>query len=55
VEHAAELMRRVFEHPAEARAVAARGRADARRLFDPLAAGRQMATRLAAIARMQGG
>ncbi|HEY3788649.1 MAG TPA: glycosyltransferase, partial [Urbifossiella sp.] len=54
VEHAAELMRRVVENPAEARAIAARGKADAGRLFAPLAAGQKMADRLAAIARERG-
>ena len=49
VEHAAELMRRVVDQPDETRRVAARGQASARRLFDPLAAGRKMAARLAAI------
>ncbi|MDB5314040.1 MAG: hypothetical protein JWO38_8242 [Gemmataceae bacterium] len=51
VEHAAKLMRRVVDRPAEARAVAARGRADAERLFSPEAAGQKMAARLAEITR----
>jgi glycosyltransferase involved in cell wall biosynthesis len=51
VEHAAGLMRRVVDRPVEARAVAARGRADAARLFAPEAAGRRMAARLEEIAR----
>jgi glycosyltransferase involved in cell wall biosynthesis len=53
VGHAAELMRRVVSRPVEARAVAARGRADAARLFAPEAAGRRMAARLEEIARRQ--
>ena len=51
VGHAAELLRRVVDRPDEARAVAARGRADARRLLSPEAAGRRMAARLEEIAR----
>jgi glycosyltransferase involved in cell wall biosynthesis len=51
VAHAAELMRRVVDRPFEAGAVAARGRADAARLFAPEAAGRRMAARLEEIAR----
>jgi glycosyltransferase involved in cell wall biosynthesis len=51
VEHAAEVMRRVVAHPDEARAIAARGKADAERLLAPRAAGERMAARLAAITR----
>jgi glycosyltransferase involved in cell wall biosynthesis len=51
VGHAAELMRRVVDRPDEARAVAARGRLDAARLFASEAAGRRMAARLEEIAR----
>lgn len=49
VRHAAELMRRVVDHPAEAREIAARGKTHAERLLAPEAAGRRMADRLAAI------
>jgi glycosyltransferase involved in cell wall biosynthesis len=51
VEHAAELMRRVFENPEEVRAVAARGQAEAASLLSPAAAGRRMAARLGEIGR----
>jgi glycosyltransferase involved in cell wall biosynthesis/SAM-dependent methyltransferase len=44
--HAAELMRRVVEQPAEAARRGARGAADLRRLHSPLAAGTAMARRL---------
>jgi glycosyltransferase involved in cell wall biosynthesis len=51
-EHAAELMRRVVDHPDEARAIATRGKADALALLSPEAAGRRMATRLREIGRL---
>lgn len=50
--HAAELLRRIVDRPAEARAVAARGKADAERLLAPAAAGRRLAARLREIARL---
>lgn len=49
VEHAAELMRRVVDHPEEARAVAARGKADAEATLSLEASGRRMRQRLAEI------
>jgi glycosyltransferase involved in cell wall biosynthesis len=49
--HAAELMRRVVDHPAEARAVAERGRVEATALLSPEAAGRRLRDRLLEIAR----
>jgi hypothetical protein len=49
VEHAAALMRRVFEHRDEAAVVAERGRAAVRELLSPQAAGARMAARLAEI------
>ncbi|MBY0513304.1 MAG: glycosyltransferase, partial [Gemmataceae bacterium] len=52
VEHAAELMRRVVDCPDEARAVAARGKAEAAAVLAPEAAGRRMATRLREIGRL---
>jgi glycosyltransferase involved in cell wall biosynthesis len=50
-DHAAELMRRVVEHPDDARGVAARGRAGVLELLAPAAAGARMAARLADIHR----
>ena len=49
VEHAAELMRRVFDHPEEAKAVAERGRAEVTSLLSSEIAGRRLAARLSAI------
>ena len=46
VEHAARLMREVFEHPEEAARRGERAAADIRRTHSPEAAGRAMATRL---------
>lgn len=46
VEHAAELMRRVVEHPEEAAAIAARARADIARELSPRATGAAMRRRL---------
>ncbi len=50
VEHAAELMRRVFDRPDEARELGARAKAHAERLLSVDAAGRRMADRLRASA-----
>lgn len=49
--HAAELLRRIVDHPAEAREVAERGRRAAAMLLSPEAAGRRLRDRLAEIAR----
>ena len=49
--HAAELLRRVYDHPAEARAVGERARRGVAALLSPEAAGRRMRDRLAEIAR----
>jgi glycosyltransferase involved in cell wall biosynthesis len=49
VEHAAELMRRVFENPDESRRVGERGRDELTSLLAPETAGRRMAARLAEI------
>ena len=49
--HAAELLRRIVDHPEEARAVAERGRRAAAALLSPEAAGRRLRDRLAEIAR----
>lgn len=49
--HAAELLRRVYDRPAEARAVGERGRAHAAALLSPEAAGRRLLARLAEITR----
>jgi glycosyltransferase involved in cell wall biosynthesis len=46
VEHAAELMRRVVEHPEEAAAIGARARADIARELSPRATGAAMRRRL---------
>jgi hypothetical protein len=51
VEHAAELMRRVVDRPAEARAVAARGRETVATLLSPEAIGRRLAARVEEIRR----
>ena len=50
VEHAAELMRHVFDNPDEAKAVGRRGRDEVTALLSPEVAGRQMAARLNEIA-----
>ncbi|HUR53829.1 MAG TPA: glycosyltransferase family 4 protein [Gemmataceae bacterium] len=50
VEHAAELMRDVFDHPEEAKAVGRRGRDEVTALLSPDVAGRRMAARLNEIA-----
>ena len=50
VGHAAELMRRVFDHPDDARRTAERGRVEVTALLSPEVAGRRMAARLAEIA-----
>jgi glycosyltransferase involved in cell wall biosynthesis len=52
VEHAAELMRRVYGDPAEAAAKAERGRADVSRLLSPQATGQSMRKRLERLAGM---
>jgi glycosyltransferase involved in cell wall biosynthesis len=44
--HAAELLRGVYEHPEEARAIGEQGRIDVRQRFGPASAGRRMAERL---------
>jgi glycosyltransferase involved in cell wall biosynthesis len=49
VEHAAELMRLVFDRPDEARALGARAKAHVERVLSVEAAGRRMADRLRAI------
>ena len=49
VEHAAELMRRVYDEREEAAALARRGQADLTALLSPEASGRRMAARLAEI------
>jgi glycosyltransferase involved in cell wall biosynthesis len=49
VEHAAALLRRVYAHPAEARAKGERARAELLRLLSPEAAGARMKARLDAI------
>ena len=46
LDHAARLMRQVFEEREEAKARGARGKADAERLLAPAAAGERMRTRL---------
>ena len=46
IDHAAELMRYVYDHPAAARKVAARGRADVTEQFSPQAVGQLMRHRL---------
>jgi hypothetical protein len=45
-EHAAELMRRVWEEPAEAAAKGERARADVSRLLSPAVTGKNMRDRL---------
>ncbi|MEA2209294.1 MAG: hypothetical protein QOF54_1771, partial [Solirubrobacteraceae bacterium] len=50
IEHAAALMRRVFEHPDEAAEKGAQAAADAARLLSPEAAGRRMRARLQQLA-----
>ena len=45
-EHAARLMRWVYDHPAEARALGERGRRDANKCLSLTAAGRRMRRRL---------
>jgi glycosyltransferase involved in cell wall biosynthesis len=49
VEHAAALLRRVYDHPAEARAKGERARAELLRLLSPEAAGARMKARLDAL------
>ncbi|MFO0798923.1 MAG: glycosyltransferase family 4 protein [Gemmataceae bacterium] len=49
VANAAELLRRVHDHPAEARAKAERGRAELHELLSPAAAGERMKARLDAL------
>ncbi len=51
VGHAAALMRRVYGHPAEARAVGERARKELSELMSPEAFGKRMAARLAEIRR----
>ncbi len=49
VEHAAALLRRIYDYPDEARAKAERGRTDLLKLLSPEAAGARMKTRLGTI------
>jgi glycosyltransferase involved in cell wall biosynthesis len=53
VEHAAQLMRWVVEHPDQARALGERAREDVLRLLSPAAVGQRMAQRLRAIREEQ--
>lgn len=52
IEHAAELMRRVFDDREESRAIAERGRASAAALLSPEASGRRMVKRLRELGRL---
>jgi glycosyltransferase involved in cell wall biosynthesis len=54
IEHAAELMRRVYSEPNEAIARGARARADVSRLLSPAATGQNMRERLAHLAGLPG-
>jgi glycosyltransferase involved in cell wall biosynthesis len=54
IEHAAELMRRVYSEPNEATARGARARADVSRLLSPAATGQNMRERLAHLAGLPG-
>jgi len=49
-DEAADHLRRMFERPAEARAVALRGQALARRVLDPVAASHRLRQRLSELA-----